>query len=215
MCEGILEAGCHFLLVCKPESHPTLYEWLKGLELSGGMGTLRVKRWSGKERQLDTYRYVAQVPLRDGEDALLVNWCDLTITGGDGQVRYHNAFATDHPITEANVAACIAAGRARWKVENENNNTLKTKGYHLEHNYGHGQKHLSSLLATFNILAFLFHTMLELADERYRLVRAKLPGRQTFFDDIRALTRYLYFASWEALLDFMMRGLELELADRR
>jgi hypothetical protein len=32
----------------------------------------------------------------------------------------------------------VAAGRARWKVENENNNTLKTKGYHLEHNYGHG-----------------------------------------------------------------------------
>ncbi len=29
-----------------------------------------------------------------------------------------------------------------WKVENENNNTLKTKGYHLEHNFGHGQKHL-------------------------------------------------------------------------
>jgi len=37
-------------------------------------------------------------------------------------------------------------GRARWKVENENNNVLKTKGYHIEHNFGHGNQHLASLL---------------------------------------------------------------------
>ncbi len=214
-CEGILEAGCHFLLTCKPDSHPTLYEWLEGLEGCGGIGALTVKRWTGKEYQLDTYRYAEQVPLRDGADALMVNWCELTTTGKDGKVLYHNAFATDHAITSANVAECVAAGRARWKVENENNNTLKTKGYHLEHNYGHGQKHLAALLATFNILAFLFHTLLEMVDEKYGLIRGKLPSRQTFFDDVRALTRYLYFESWDALLDFMMRGLELELGDGR
>jgi len=124
-------------------------------------------------------------------------------------VLYHNAFATDHPLTEANVPQVVAAGRARWKVENENNNTLKTKGYQLEHNYGHGKKHLSSLLASFIILAFLFHTVLELVDEKYQLIRRKLPTRKTFFDDIGALTRYLCFDSWDMLLRFMMRGLEL------
>jgi hypothetical protein len=36
---------------------------------------------------------------------------------------------------------------------------LKTKGYHLEHNFGHGKKNLSALLMTFNLLAFLFHTV--------------------------------------------------------
>ena len=92
---------------------------------------------------------------------------------------------------------------------------MKTKGYHLEHNYGHGQKELAALLATFNILAFLIHTVLELMDEKYGLIQSKLPSRQTFFDDVRALSRYLYFASWDGLLEFMMRGLELELADGR
>lgn len=214
MCERILEAGCHFLLTCKPDSHPTLYEWLEGLEDCAGIGALTRKRWSGKEYQLDTYRYAEQVPLRDGADGLMVNWCELTTTGKGGKVLYHHTLVTDHAITAANVEACVAAGRARWKVENENNNTLKTKGYHLEHNYGHGQKHLAALMATFNILAFLFHTMLELADEQYRLIRGKLPTRQTFFDDVRALTRYLYFANWGALLEFMMRGLELEATDQ-
>ena len=107
----------------------------------------------------------------------------------------------------------VEAGRARWKIENENNNTLKTKGYHLEHNFGHGKEHLSSLLLTFNILAFLFHTLLEMMDDRYQMIRKELPTRKTFFDDIRALTRYICFDSWDHMLRFMMIGLELEFPD--
>ena len=99
------------------------------------------------------------------------------------------------------------------KIENEHNNTLKTKGYHLEHNFGHGKQHLSSLLFTFNILAFLFHTVLEMMDDRYQMIRKELPTRKTFFDDIRALTRYICFDSWDHMLSFMMEGLELEYLD--
>ena len=51
-------------------------------------------------------------------------------------------------------------------TSNENNNTLKTKGYHLEHNFGHGKQYLSNLLLTLNLLAFLFHTVLEIFDQR-------------------------------------------------
>ena len=86
----------------------------------------------------------------------------------------------------------VLAGRSRWKVENENNNTLKTKGHNLEHNFGHGKQHLSSFLATLNILSLLFHTLLELLDLKYKLLRSHLPTRKTFFDDLRTLTRHMY-----------------------
>lgn len=119
----------------------------------------------------------------------------VTITRPDGQVTYKNAFATNFHITDETVAEVTRAGRARWKVENENNNTLKTKGYNLEHNFGHGQQHLASVLVTLNILSLLFHTLLELLDEKYRLLRAQLATGKTFFDDLRALTRYMYFDS--------------------
>jgi hypothetical protein len=155
---------------------------------------------------------VSEVPLRDGDDALMVNWCELTTTRHDGKVTYHNAFATNHRITAANVVQIVRAGRTRWKVENENNNTLKTKGYHLTHNFGHGKQHLSALLLTLNLLAFLFHTLLELLDSSYQCIRQFLP-RKTFFDDLRALTRYLCFDSWQALMAFMIQGLELEPPD--
>lgn len=119
---------------------------------------------------------------------------------------YHNAFATPLALNDGNVAAIIAAGRGRWNIENENNNTLKTKGYLFEHNDGHGQRHLSSLLASLIILAFLTHTVLEWMDDKYQLLRRKLPSRQRLFNDIRTLTSYLCFNSWEALMDFMLKS---------
>ena len=131
------------------------------------------------------------------------------MTDAAGKILYLNNFITNFSITDQNVAAIVASGRARWKIENENNNTLKTKGYNLEHNFGHGKEHLSSLLATMNILAFLFHTFLSFTDKNYRLIRASLPTRKTFFEDLRALTRYMLFADWDTLMHFMMNGLEI------
>ena len=60
-----------------------------------------------------------------------------------------------------------------------------------------------------NMLALLTHTFLAYCDDAYRLIRDKLPTRQTFFDDVRALLRYIPFSSGAALMDFMMRGLEI------
>ena len=211
LCEKFLDKGFNFILVCKPDSHKTLYEWVEGLEEGVGRHTFIIRRWNGRSRETYTYRYANDVPLRDGDDALLVNWCELILTTDEGEILYQNGFVTKHKVTNKNVEAIIECGRARWKVENENNNTLKTKGYHLEHNYGHGKKNLSSLLVTFILLAFLFHTLLDFMDGRYRLIRKKLPSRKTFFDDMRALMRYICFESWDALMSFMMEGLNVKL----
>jgi len=209
LCEAFIREGLNFILVCKPDSHKTLYEWVAGLAATGDVRMIEVERRKGKHRYTDTYRFANRLPLRDGEGALDVDWCELTTTRDDGKILYKNAFATNHSITATNVADVVRDGRARWKVENENNNTLKTKGYHLTHNFGHGEKHLSSLLATFNLLAFLFHTLLDLMDSRYRCIRGFLP-RKRFFNDLRALTCYLCFDSWDTLMAFMVEKLELD-----
>jgi len=210
LCALLLQHGFNFILVCKPDSHQTLYEWLAMLEASGDLAQFSIRHWNGRFHEVHRYRYAHEVPLRDSEDALLVDWCELTITkASDGTILYHNAFATRHHLDHESVVLVVQAGRARWKVENENTNILKTKGYHLEHNYGHGKHYLSAVLLTLNLLAFLFHTVLGWVDHKYQLVRRTLGARQTFFQDLQALTRYLHFASWEQLLDFMINGLEL------
>jgi hypothetical protein len=113
-----------------------------------------------------------------------------------GELIYRNAWATDHALTESTLHAFVVAARTRWKSENEHNNVLKNYGYHLEHNFGHGQQYLALVLVLLNLLAFLFHTVLDLCDEQYRRVQVELAARQTFFHDVQTLTHYLYFASW-------------------
>jgi hypothetical protein len=175
----------------------------------------RKRIWNGKYGEIYTYRYANNLSLRQAQDSssdiLKVNWAELTITHEEtGEVIYKNAFITDFEVIETTVAAIVRDGRARWKVENENNNVLKTKAYHLEHNFGHGNQFLSSLLLSLNLLAFLFHTVLGLIDEKYRLLRKALRKRQKFFQDMETLLQYLLFDSWDDLFSFMCKGLELD-----
>ncbi len=101
-------------------------------------------RFDGKKHQIYTYAYVEGVPLCDKKgkkEPLTVNFAEVTVKDRQtGEQLYHNAFITSHKLegktdqeTIIRLNTIIDCGRARWKIENENNNTLKTKGYHLEH----------------------------------------------------------------------------------
>jgi hypothetical protein len=210
-CQLLKDKHLHFVLVCKPESHTNLYTTVDFLAANQLLGTQTARHWNGRYAEISTYRYANQLPLNGDPHALEVNWCELTVTREDtSELLYKNAFVTDFEVTDTNVAPMVGAGRARWKIENENNNVLKTKGYHLEHNFGHGNQHLASLLLSMNLLAFLFHTVLDLVDQKYRAIRDRLGTRRTFFQDLEALLRYFPFDSWESLWSFMFKGLELD-----
>lgn len=203
-CRDLLKKGYNFILVCKPDSHKTVYEWVKGITKE------KIEdRFDGKKHLLYTYKYVEGIPLKDTKDSLLVNFIEVTVTERKTkQQLYHNAFITNHPLTDETLSTIIDCGRARWKIENENNNTLKTKGYHLEHNFGHGFIHLASVLATMNILAFLFHTMLEFMNEKYQLLRKIIGARKHFFNHIKILLIYHPFRNFNHLMNFMIEGLK-------
>jgi hypothetical protein len=196
VCQEALDAGGHFLFVCKPDSHPTLQEYLTGIALPE-----HVERHKhGRERFVYRYRWLADVPLRDGTDALPVNWLAIEISNPAGKLAYRNSFVTDLPVDAANVAELAACGRARWKIESETFNVLKTKGYHLEHNFGHGRDNLAAVLATLNLLAFACHTVCDLAEAAWQQAMATLGRRTRFFETLRSLTVYLIFPSWPDLL---------------
>jgi hypothetical protein len=205
-----LAQGFNFLLVCKPDSHPKLYERIAFWHTHNGIATWENRHWNGRFTAVSLYRARADVLLVDGKDALSVNWFEITVVNAKtGEQLYHNSFITNHRVTAENVAAMAQAGRGRWKIENENNHVLKTKGYHVEHNFGHGQQYLAAVMLSLNLLAFLFHTVLEWSDAQYALLRQVLARRQTFFQDIQALMRYLVFDSWDHLMGFMIQSLEL------
>ena len=196
LCEAILASGGHFVFVCKPDSHKTLYEYLTGVEIDSL--SKQVKR--GKRRATHAWRWMNAIPIRDGDDALRVNWLELTIRDAKGQITYRNSFVSDLPVNASNVEAMADAGRARWKIENETFNVLKTKGYNLEHNFGHGKGNLSATLASLNLLAFAIHAAAELADQAWRVALKIAGARVRFFNHMRSLTVFILFPSWDGLL---------------
>jgi len=86
LCKSILDHGLDFILVCKLDSHKTLYQWIEEMDGLKAVESVVEKRWTGKTHHIDTYRFINQVPLRDGDDAMWVNWCELTTTLPDGAI---------------------------------------------------------------------------------------------------------------------------------
>ena len=196
LCETVKAAGGDFIFTCKPSSHPLIQEYVAGAELPTCEKTVK----KGKKRFLHRYRWLCGIPLRDGKDALAVNWFEIEISDAAGKVTYRNSFITNLGVHAGNAAELADCGRARWKIENETFNVLKTKGYHLEHNFGHGKKNLSTVLVALNLLAFAMHTACEIADELWRLARQKHGSRSQFFNTLAAVTTFLIFPSWEDFL---------------
>jgi hypothetical protein len=196
VCEAVTDQGGHFLFTCKPSSHQTIQEYLSGIDLPEHIE--QVKR--GRERATCRYRWLCDVPLRGDNEALSVNWLSIEVVNASGKTTYRNSFITDLPVTPENVAELAACARARWKIENESFNVLKTRGYHLEHNFGHGKEHLAALLGCFNLLAFAIHTVCDLASGAWRRARETLGSRARFFHNLQGLTTYLVFPSWTELL---------------
>src|SRR3954447_5467480 len=211
MCALVVKQWCNFIFTCKPDSHPKFYERVAFWQANDAMAIREEHRWNGRFTEGTMVRYLNEILLRRGDDALSVNWFEITVVNATtGEPLYHNSCITNHRLTADTVVAVAQASRGRWKIENENNNVLKTKGSHLEHNFGHGKQYLSAFMLSLNLLAFLFHTVLEWSDDRYAVLRRVLARRQTFFHDVQALMRYMIFDNWDHLMEFMIRGLELE-----
>ena len=99
----------------------------------------------------------------------------------------HFSWVTDLRVNKRNVFHLMRGGRARWKIENETFNTLKNQGYHFEHNYGHGEQHLSVVFAILMMMAFLVDQSQQLCCALCQAVWAKLGSKRMLWERMRAL----------------------------
>jgi len=109
-----------------------MYEIINYLQKLGEVDTKVVSKVNkSRKKEIYHYEYLNEVDLTGDKDPIRVNWCSVEVKDEKGKLIYSGAFATDYIIDEHNVEKIVEAGRTRWKVENENNNTLKTGGYIL------------------------------------------------------------------------------------
>ena len=198
--DQLKENSMSFILVAKPTDHTLLYQWFSEFHQMGETQKLQIFDHKGRRH---LYEWVNDIPLNGTKDADNVNYFEYTIRKGD-KASYHNSWVTDITITDDNIIELVKGGRARWKIENEAFNTLKNQGYHLAHNFGHGDKHLSYNLLLFNFLAFCMHQIFELSDIVYQKCRAKFTSRKEYWNQLRCTIRILIFPSFESLLKFII-----------
>lgn len=196
MIEDLRREHMHFVLAAKEEDHKVLMEYIQGARILGEVPCFTVQDPKGR---IHRYEWVEAVPLNGNDDTPSVNYLEYSLFVGEKRT-YHNAWVTDIPINEVNVAELVRIGRCRWKIENEVFNTLKNQGYHIEHNYGHGGKHLSFNFFLLNLLAFFMHQIFELTEKLYQACRQKLGSKRNLWDHLRVSMRMLIFPDWETLL---------------
>jgi hypothetical protein len=211
--DDLANAGMHFIIGVKPGDHAFLFEHLRAADEAGRTQTLTLVDLATDV--LHHYRFHNGVPLNESHTDHLVNVLEyweihptkiVKKVERIGKVQYFS-WITDFVLTPDNVDAVMRGGRARWKIENETFNTLKNQGYHLEHNYGHGQQNLSVVLALLMMLVFLVDQTQQLCCPLFQTAWKKLGTKRNLWEKVRTHFLAFVYSSMTELLTALVRGI--------
>ena len=200
--------GYSFIMVAKDTSHPSLYESVD--ELDKADQVVRYQ-YTDEKGYRHWFRFVNDVPINKSHKETLVNYLEYVEIDPKGNKKYVNTWITDIKLTLENVAKVIRGGRARWKIENETFNTLKTQGYHLEHNYGHGEQHLATNLACLTFTAFLINQIEQLACKFFQQALEAKKSKKALWLGIRGLFDWFVIDNWEDVYTAIIGGRSVSL----
>src|SRR2546422_8777436 len=202
--ETLHDHGLHYILGVKEGDHAHLFTQVQAAEHAG-----RVTYYERHDRAagvVHRFRFVNDVPLNASNADVRVNFIEYWEIGDD-KVQ-HFSWVTDIRVSKRNVYRLMRGGRARWKIENETFNTLKNQGDNFEHNYGHGEQHLSVVFATLMMLAFLVDQTQQLCCALFQAVWAKFGSKRLLWERMRALFYDYRLDSMRELLEALYVGFE-------
>jgi hypothetical protein len=202
--ETLHEYGLHYILGVKAGDHASLFQHVQAAEHAGHV--TYYDRHDRAAHVVHRFRFVNNVPLNASNPDVRVNFIEYWEMGQD-KVQ-HFSWVTDLRVSTRNVYHLMRGGRARWKIENETFNTLKNQGYNFEHNYGHGEQHLSVVFAMLMMLAFLVDQTQQLCCALFRAVWAKLGSKRLLWERMRALFYAYRLESMRELLEALFYGLQ-------
>jgi hypothetical protein len=202
--ETLQAHGLHYILGVKEGDHACLFQQVQAAEHAG-----RVTYYERHDRAVGVvhrFRFVNDLPLNASHPDLRINFIEYWELGAT-KVQ-HWSWVTDIRVSKRTVYQLMRGGRARWKIENETFNTLKNQGYHFEHNYGHGEQHLSVVFAMLMMLAFLVDQAQQLCCALFQAVWAKLGSKRLLWERMRALFYTYALTSMRQLFEALFYGLQ-------
>jgi hypothetical protein len=192
--------GYNFVINVKPKSHKVLFAQIEG---SRERKHLKVKTHSEggiKHR----FEWRNNVVLHDRDPSLRVNFLHYEQTDKKGKKTIFT-WITDINLNARNVYRVMRAGRSRWKIENETFNTLKNLGYNFEHNYGHGDDHLSTVLSYLMLQAFYTDQFIQACSTVFKQIEQAIRTKIRLWQTMQALFKTISCSSF----DFIYRRIAL------
>lgn len=204
--EDLHKHNMHYILGVKPGSHDYLYSHVCSAYANGKMIEVSITD-PNNPKKLHLFHFINGLPLNKSNPDLLVNFIGYKEITPENNKSFD--WITDFEITHDNLWEIMQAGRARWKIENETFNTLKNQGYHFEHNYGLGQKHLSEVYVNLMMLAFLVDQVQQLACPLFRAALKKFKVKKEIWDRMRSLFRLYEVDSMKTILSSIAHGFNM------
>jgi len=187
-----------YIIVAKPTDLPFLFEQADRAVKEGRSTELLVE--DAKDPKIvHAFRFTGQLSLNQAHRQIRVNLLEYW-EATEGEEPRAFSWITDLEIFRDNAFLLMRGARARWKIENETFNTLKNQGYHLEHNYGLGEKHLASNFAVLMMLAFLVDQLQQMASPLFQAAWSELGCKCRLWERLRSLFDTFLFSSMEMLL---------------
>ncbi len=186
------DLNLRFILGAKQSDHTFLFDWV---EHTPDTASYECTDNKGVHHR---FRYLNNAPLNDANFELNINFIEYWETSPSGKIQ-HFSWVTDFPLNEKNLMQVMRGGRARWKIENETFNTLKNQGYHFEHNFGHGNKNLSTLLMHLMMIAFLIDQIQQRCCSLFNCALESAKSKTRFWRLLRSLFDSYLVPHWEGL----------------
>ena len=199
-----------FILGAKPGDHKYLFEQ------ANSSAETREVEIEGEDGIRHRFRYVNNVSLNASNAEVKVNFVEYKETRPGTRKNPESrttsfSWVTDIELQEGNLMKIMRAGRARWRIENETFNTLKNQGYNFEHNFGHGNKHLSGVFGNLVLLAFLIDQIEMRCCKLFLAALEKTKRLRNLREMVRSFFVSMFIPSWEALYQSIAYGDKTEL----
>ena len=188
--------GYSYIINVKPDSHKSLFAHIEGRRERNQTKVLTIS----KEGITHRFEWVNNIPLNNSGANIRVSFLHYEQTNKKGK-KTTFTWVTDIKLSAKRVWSVMKAGRSRWKIENETFNTLKNLGYHFEHNYGHGQDHLSTTLAHIMLLAFYIDQFVQACSTLFRKIEGEIRTKIKLWGMIKSVFQTINCSS----MDFIYR----------
>ena len=191
------ENDFNFIIVAKESDHKHLFETFYNANCK--VHTMVLENGNSGE-----FSYINDVALNKSHPDCRVNFLYFREIKKNGKISTWT-WITDITIEQKNLKLLMRGGRSRWKVENETFNTLKNQGYNFEHNYGHGNKYLSTILAMLMMLAFMIDQIQQHSCPLFNAALDKAGAKYSLWEKIRGLFFIFRINAWRDVFLFLIK----------